>query len=70
MSTGIPAFFPSVRNVFVAPALPLPYSRTSMPYRDLPIHTADGIDPIRYAVIMAKTVALFIKNVLLFKSKI
>lgn len=46
-STINPALLPSTRKVLVAPALPLPNSRTSTPYNDLPIQTADGIEPIR-----------------------
>lgn len=47
INTGHPAFFPKTRKVLVAPAFPLPYSLTSTPYINCPIHTADGIDPIR-----------------------
>jgi glycerol-3-phosphate acyltransferase PlsY len=43
--TVIPARLPSTLNVFVAPAFLLPCSRTSIPYHDFPIQTADGIEP-------------------------
>ena len=44
-NTIIPARLPRILNVFVAPAFLLPNSRTSIPYQDFPIQTADGIEP-------------------------
>ena len=40
--TGIPAFLPNTRNVLVAPALPLPYSRISIPFNSLPANMLKG----------------------------
>src|SRR5262249_43603394 len=40
---------PSTRKVLVAPALPLPYSRMSIPKNVLLTQIAVGIEPIRYA---------------------
>ena len=47
IKTGIPAFLPRTRNVFVAPAFPEPCSRTSMPWKIFPTQTAEGTEPMR-----------------------
>src|SRR6185312_563624 len=53
--TKLPQREPRTRKVLVAPALPLPYSRISIPKKDRLTHTAVGIEPIRYAEMMSKT---------------
>ena len=47
-NTKIPAGLPSARMALVAPMLPLPTARMSMPFA-LAIRKPVGIEPIRYA---------------------
>src|SRR5258708_13980090 len=53
--TKVPHLDPSTRKVLVAPALPLPYSRMSIPKKDLLTQMAVGTEPIRYADRISKT---------------
>ena len=46
-STVIPGPFPRTRKAFVAPTLPEPNCRISIPFRKRPKRYAVGIDPIR-----------------------
>jgi len=48
-STGIPVVHPRTLMVFVAPALPLPCSRISIPWNSLPAHTEVAREPSAYA---------------------
>ena len=45
----IPQIGPHILNKFVAPVLPLPWSRISIPLTILPIKRPNGIEPIKYA---------------------
>ena len=45
----IPQIGPLILNKFVAPVLPLPWSRISIPLTILPIKRPNGIEPIKYA---------------------
>ena len=47
-NTTSPTFQPRILIAFVAPALPLPYWRISMPLNSLPATILVGNDPIRY----------------------
>src|ERR1700760_4345266 len=49
-----PHLEPRTRKVLVAPALPLPYSRISIPKKERLTQTAVGIEPIRYAERMSR----------------
>src|SRR5579863_9719257 len=53
--TKVPQREPRTRNVLVAPAFPLPYSRMSIPKKYRLTHTAVGTEPIRYARKMSRT---------------
>src|SRR6266404_2385522 len=53
--TKDPHLEPSTRKVLVAPALRLPYSRISIPKKDLLTQMAVGIEPIKYADRISRT---------------
>ena len=53
----IPQIGPHILNKFVAPVLPLPWSRISIPLTILPIKRPNGIDPIKYAEDIIRTAA-------------
>src|SRR5437870_11481327 len=56
-ATSTPAVTPDARITFAAPRLPLPTTRKSdAPHRRASI-SAKGIDPIRYAAIIARAMA-------------
>src|SRR6185312_11845114 len=51
----VPHFEPRTLNVLVVPGFPLPYSRMSIPKKNLLIQTAVGMEPIRYAARISRT---------------
>gem|GEM_PF-4106415 len=48
--TTLAIFHPITRKTFVAPRLPEPCSRRSIPLKSFPARNANGIEPARYAI--------------------